>query len=273
MKNQEYTYIGINEIHNVLLELLNEFHIFCVNNRIEYYLIGGSALGARRHQGFIPWDDDIDVGMTRTNYEKFIDLIDNFNDKYKVENYRNTKNVDFVLTRIYFENYIVDGVNYTFDSHLNNHLYFDVFPLDNVPNDEKLAEKQKNRIKKLKKLLQYAYPRYYTGKHLRNFAHFFIKISLLPFRSRFPGILDNTMKKYSNENSKYICSMASQYSYDRQKIERSVYGVPTSMFFEDASYLCPQMIDEYLEKIYGRNYMELPSEDKRISTIKVRRVK
>ena len=65
------------ELQRHLLGMLIWFHDFCVKNNIRYYALGGTMLGAARHQGFIPWDDDIDVGIPRTDYEKLISLIGN----------------------------------------------------------------------------------------------------------------------------------------------------------------------------------------------------
>ena len=102
MIETSHQYLDIETLHSILFELLTTFHEFCEKHQIEYYLIAGTALGAKRHKGFIPWDDDIDVGMTRQHYESFIQLPKYFDDKYIVENYRNAKDVDYTLTRIYF---------------------------------------------------------------------------------------------------------------------------------------------------------------------------
>lgn len=64
--------LDINEVHQLLLEVMVEFHNFCEAHNIKYYMIGGTLLGAVRHKGFIPWDDDMDVGMLREDYEKFL---------------------------------------------------------------------------------------------------------------------------------------------------------------------------------------------------------
>ena len=64
----------LNDLQNKLLDMFKWFHAFCVENELRYFALGGTMLGAARHQGFIPWDDDIDVGMPRKDYERFIAL-------------------------------------------------------------------------------------------------------------------------------------------------------------------------------------------------------
>jgi lipopolysaccharide cholinephosphotransferase len=75
------------ELQSRLLEMLKWFHSFCMENNIKYYALGGTALGAIRHNGFIPWDDDIDVGMPREEYNKLIFLMSkkNENTQYEIE--------------------------------------------------------------------------------------------------------------------------------------------------------------------------------------------
>jgi lipopolysaccharide cholinephosphotransferase len=74
------------QVQEKLLDMLRWFHRLCVENNLRYYAIGGTMLGAQRHQGFIPWDDDIDVGMPREDIEKLKDIINRKNlDKYVLE--------------------------------------------------------------------------------------------------------------------------------------------------------------------------------------------
>lgn len=70
--------INTQQVQEILLQLMSEFHNFCITHNIKYYMIGGTLLGAVRHKGFIPWDDDIDVGMLRQDYEKFLALSSKF---------------------------------------------------------------------------------------------------------------------------------------------------------------------------------------------------
>ena len=93
--------INTQQVQEILLQLMSEFHNFCITHNIKYYMIGGTLLGAVRHKGFIPWDDDIDVGMLRQDYEKFLALSSKFSKNYIISNYKTNKHANFPLTRIY----------------------------------------------------------------------------------------------------------------------------------------------------------------------------
>ena len=67
----KYRKLELKELQAIILKTMKTIHTFCVDNNIEYYIIAGTLLGSIRHGGFIPWDDDIDIAMTRDNYEKF----------------------------------------------------------------------------------------------------------------------------------------------------------------------------------------------------------
>ena len=78
-------------LHNRLLSIMKEFHTFCVENNITYYMLGGTALGAKRHAGFIPWDDDMDIGIPRNDYERLIKL--NNSARKQMELLQNNKSI------------------------------------------------------------------------------------------------------------------------------------------------------------------------------------
>ena len=127
--------MNIEDVQKALLDLMKEVHAFLDENEIKYYLLGGSALGAIRHNGFIPWDDDIDIGLLREDYEKFLSISGAFNSRYEIVNFKNAHNCDFGLTRIYIANTYVKNPIIA-NTRLDKRLYFDIFPLDNVPNDK-----------------------------------------------------------------------------------------------------------------------------------------
>ena len=141
--------LRVEEVQALLLNLMKEVHDFLNKNQLQYYLLGGSALGAVRHEGFIPWDDDIDIGMMREDYERFLEIADTFNPQYDVVNFKKRNNCDFALTRIYIPNTYVDNPAVK-DTKLDKRLFFDVFPIDNVPNDPKELAKCEAVISKKK---------------------------------------------------------------------------------------------------------------------------
>ena len=77
----------LRQMQLMLTDMLKVFHDFCLEHSLRYYAVGGTALGVARHQGFIPWDDDLDVGMPRPDYERFVELFnkENINKRYLLE--------------------------------------------------------------------------------------------------------------------------------------------------------------------------------------------
>lgn len=263
-------YLSPKEIQDILIKTMNKFHSFCVSHSIPYYMIGGTMLGAYRHKGFIPWDDDMDVGMTRENYERFLDLA-NQTEELKVHNYKNSKNISYCLTRIYMDDYAIDSL---LDPKLDPYLYFDIFVLDNVPDDVTLQRKQASKIAKIKKLIRlksrYKDSRGVFSKLFKYLAHFL----LLPVKYNWlVSKVDKTMSKYSSGVfSEYICSMNSQYSYSKQCIKRSVFGTPTLYKFEDYEFFGVEKPEEYLSHLFGKDYMQLPPIEKRRTTANVYKI-
>ena len=96
--------LTIKEVQGMQLDLMKILHVYLASKGIQYYMIAGSVLGAARHGGFIPWDDDIDIGMFRADYERFIAECGDFDSAYEIVNYHNGKNCDNCLTIIYFPN-------------------------------------------------------------------------------------------------------------------------------------------------------------------------
>ena len=120
------------DFKNCLLDVLQTFHDFCEENKLKYYLIGGGLIGAVRHKGFVPWDDDVDVAMPREDYDKFLALKNEIPTGYKLsipfqkDGYTNTK------PRIYSTEYKIQE---QFIKRFTLGPWIDVFPLDNTFNN------------------------------------------------------------------------------------------------------------------------------------------
>ena len=254
--------ISIDDVQYFQLELMKKLHAFLGANNIRYYLIAGSALGAVRHSGFIPWDDDIDIGMFREDYERFIQLSSSFDGGYDIVNYRNAENCDFGLTRIYFPNTYIDDSAIS-NTKLDKRLYFDAFPLDNVPDseDERISYEKKIRQKKI--LLSRVDVRDYNSKKYALVVKRVYSLVLTPFRQSILRSFDMLMRKYENTDTRFVCSLCSQYSFKKQVMPREVYGEPTLHTFEDVEFYVPEKIDDYLTTLYGADYMKVPPVEKR----------
>lgn len=249
--------LDIVEVQNLQLELMKKLHVFMEDNHIKYYLIAGSALGASRHNGFIPWDDDIDIGLFRDEYEKFIRISSAFDKNYDVVNYKNASNCDYSLTRIYFpdtyiENPIIEGTK------LDKRLYFDIFPLDNIPDDEHELKIYEQQVLKKKAVIQRMDVKNNGNSKSALAIKKAISLVLSPFRNAIIASFDKLSQKYRSDSTRCVCSLSSQYSFKKQVIPKVVYGEPTLHVFERERFYVPEQLDVYLTTLYGANYSEVP---------------
>ena len=254
--------LDVKEIQAMQLELMKKLHAYLTEKGIPYYMIAGSALGALRHGGFIPWDDDIDIAMFRSDYEKFLNICDDFDRTYDIVNYRNREHCDFCLTRIYFPNTKI--VNQSIENtRLDKRMYFDIFPLDNAPEDAAARSALEHSILDLKRKIYLADVRDYNNTAA---VIFLKKMRALLYTSRRQKLLarcDELMQSYDKCRTTCVCSMCSQYSFERQTMPRAYYGKPTLRCFEDTEFFLPEQAERYLEHLYGADYAELPPESKR----------
>ena len=252
--------ILIHETQSILLSVMIDFDAFCRKEGLAYYMIGGTMLGAYRHKGFIPWDDDIDVGMVRSEYEKFIASSGRFSKKYDIKNYRVSNDCDYVITRIYIPGIYIDNPRCKYTK-LDKRLYFDIFPLDYAPDDPQQQKRQKEKLERLKFKKELMDFKVYNRNIIKNAAKFVIASILSLRRKSILTALDNEMKQFCS--TEYLCSMGSQYAYERQLFNVSVYGKPTEYEFEGHMFYGPEKPEIYLSQLYGNDYMQLPAAEKR----------
>ena len=122
------------ELQNRLLIMLKWFHEFCVEHNLRYFALGGTLLGAIRHKGFIPWDDDIDVGMPRADYNKLMELSDQIQSPYVLETPQSPAK-DFIYAYCKLFNTDTTLIEKR-KKNMKRVIYIDIFPLDGLGNDE-----------------------------------------------------------------------------------------------------------------------------------------
>jgi len=254
-------------VQNSCLNIMKEIHRVCEENNIMYMLCGGTLIGAVRHKGFIPWDDDIDIWMPRTDYERFIELARNkLNEGYKVIYYTDYKypdkpNLPFAQVVDLNTNLIRGWSN----KKIEVHTWVDIFPIDGMPKgkgrgllhyyhykfwyslmqislfDEVVNQKKPNRPWIEKAVIWFL-----------NKTHIGKRWNTLALLDRIQKIL----KKYPIDNSGYVASMQGNYKKKEillyEWIEKKELAT-----FEDSEFYIPSAYDAILKHYYG-DYMTPP---------------
>lgn len=251
--------IGIDELKKMQIEILNETVTFCEKNGIRYFLAYGTLLGAVRHKGYIPWDDDIDIHMPRPDYEKFVELYNKEqNDKYAIVTHEQNRKYHVPFAKIYRKGTIVDEFFYkqsVFGA------YVDIFPLDGIE-----SKWQAWLCGQCIRFMYIKTQRLCDRQTAARKARLLItKLILLPFS---PHMILSTIRKVATmhdfEKCERTCSFGSRTAL-REILPSEVFKEHATAVFEGTEYRIPKGYDKYLSSKYG-NYMELPPEEKRVST-------
>lgn len=255
--------LNLEEEKKITLDILKAIDAFCKENNIQYYLAYGTLLGAVRHQGFIPWDDDIDLIMFRKDYDKFIQLFD------QVGNY---KCLSFDKGTYYYSYAKVTDLRTGIIS--DNALPIeemgvsvDIFPYDYLGDTAEEARAQNDKMLLIEKLMRYS--TYNNAGELKAQNVGFSKIIFYyiakafgwkfwgkVFKKKYAGLDIGPYKKYCGVLTMSVFRVFPVAESDCFK--ETVY-----LPFEDMEAPSPKGYDKYLTAIYG-NYMQLPPEEKRV---------
>lgn len=249
------------------LYMMREISKICEENNIRYYLCGGTLLGAIRHGGFIPWDDDLDITMYRSELSKLVSLLrEKYSDKFFVQDFESDKNYTRYITKIRLNGtkQVEKGLG---NDGIHQGIYIDIFPLDHVTKTDGIGLKARGKLLRL--LFAYKSTRCKKDPQATKFKRFLMKI-LSPFTYLFPTkfinfLFDWVCTATDKPGAKYTTSFASHYLWKRQLVENGVYGDGVMHKFECFEFRIPAKYEELLLQIFGRKYMELPPVEKRNS--------
>lgn len=238
-------------IQELCVEILDECVRIFREEGLEYYLVGGTLLGAVRHKGFIPWDDDLDIAMPREDFESFKKMAPVLlNDNFRIHG-QDEYSSGFILNiEILHSKQLIQ------DDKIIGNVWIDVFPLDNAVKVGGVKNYIFNKVFRLlgrmkwNKLMNYE-DLQWKGRLFRKLT-VFISYNVLDYWRNFIAEYYNC-----NNNAKYYINWGSHYSYKKQTIARSIYEPAVLVEFEGKKYNAPNNWDFLLSRIYG-NYMKIP---------------
>lgn len=254
------------QVQKKLLEMLSWFHLFCIENEIRYYMIGGTMLGAARHEGFIPWDDDIDIGVPRKDYEKLTVAMNGLpiNSRYKLETPETTaKDYFYPFAKLYdTTTTLIENTKHS----IKRGIYLDIFPLDGIGNTKEEAVSNYKRIDRLHNLLVARVTGIRKGRHpLKNLA-----VLVLRCVPRFVFDEKKQLKKLTHISKRFdydSCSWCGNLVgawHFKELIPKEILGEPKLYKFENVEAFGVEDADKYLTYLYG-DWRQLPPEEKRKS--------
>lgn len=253
------------DVKQYLLDILVNFDEFCEQNNLTMYLCAGTLLGAVRHHGFIPWDDDIDVCMDRESYNQLVDIARKqpvFNKYYKVIDFQfGNSNYPYVK--------IVDlrtQMSQQFENDVADFLWIDVFPMDGLPRDKRQQKRLYQRISTIREILMLSFAKPGQGRSL---VRRLIKTPLIPLAKLYGSKHANRQLIKLSQTYDYkttgIIGDVLWGDYGKEVLTVEEYFKSTKVTFENYRFDTFADWDKYLTNLYGSNYMEIPPKSKQVN--------
>lgn len=261
--------IELDELKKLELLIMDQIVLFCDSHNLRYYLTGGSLLGAVRHNGFIPWDDDIDIAMPRNDYEVFTESFNNeVCSRYKVVNYKNTKGYYLPFAKVVDTRTVLK--EHVLQNSFELGVYVDVFPIDFCGDDREVAWRHyKTKIQPLRKAISMRDSKMFVFNQATSFKRikWYIGRFILQLISRASLLarIDLLAQKYRNSQHSKYCAVLTVMTYGEKEIMLTEwYNKTVKLQFEDRMFNAPLYYKNVLEHFYN-NYLKLPPNDKQVS--------
>ena len=250
----------LDQLHQVHLEMLDEVDRLCRKHGLSYWLDSGSALGAVRHNGFIPWDDDVDIGMLREDYNRFVAVAkEEMSSKYIIQDNQSEprygnfhikiRKLNTIFPQSYNSNYKYRGIQ------------LDIFPFDYAPDDSIKTLSYFTLLQICRKFSDVSAMTKLSKNPIKNLVQRVVRI--IP-GSIYRNYFERSCQKYNGTPTGYVTSHTYRMQRKKVRIFKTEDMVPVKRIaFEDREYSIMNNPDAYLKAMYG-DYMTLPPEDKRV---------
>lgn len=251
-------------VHALQLKITLEIRRICEAHHIPFFLTAGSTLGAVRHKGFIPWDEDMDIGMLRQDYDRFLQVCQTeLGEEYFLQTWDTEPDYPMSLAKIRLNDTLFVEA-FSRDTSFHHGIFVDIFPYDSVPESPFLRHVQSIGYYLLNRMLWIKKGCGTNMKDTRSQAirYYFFRLFSLPFPYSAVKALFNRMQTlYNGQNTPYIVTVGS-YSYRKEMILRDWATDLAPVLFENVSLPTYRNWDAYLRHMYG-DYMKLPPMEKR----------
>lgn len=259
----------LDELKSHLLKMAEALSNFCNENGIRYYLSGGTLLGAMRHKGFIPWDDDIDINIPRPDCEKLQELSGGLiAGKYVLQRPDPDCGVHTECWRLYDYSMIIESnAGGTSKKSYLLPAFIDIFPIEGLPTDYDTMVKHYKKIKLNRLFLYSGVLNAWKGKTLfKKIVHLCIRpFSKIIGTKRFFNNIQNLGLKYKFDDCEYIGVVTAPAKSIEEWVKKEEYTPQIDVQFEHLTLKAPAGYDTYLSQLYGKNYMEMPPKEKQIT--------
>lgn len=261
--------LDLKSIHSAELLILTKFDELCKSLEVKYYIYYGTLLGAVRHGGFIPWDDDVDVIMPRPDFDRFVRYCEEYSEElmpFQLMYYTNNDKYIYPIGRLCDTRYKVD---YFGNDDYGLGLFIDIYPYDGVGNSYIEAVNNIKKLRLIRHFLQLAGTNHLYKSRYGFWATTLKRIARPVAKAlgvkRFIQMEQKIISKYTFEDSRYITNALWNGYGIRELAEKDSFNDPILIDFVGHSFYAPKNYDEHLRRLYG-NYMELPPKESRHPT-------